>query len=249
MSDISSVLSSSNNYGNIVWSDSTDNSIMDPSSFLNLMVAELTNQDFMDPYDTGEMISTMATYTEMQIMQEMGDKTDALYAINLVGQTVTASRFSVTGDLDTTTGVVEKVTLYEGDYYIYVNGVTYTMDQIMSVSDSSASSIHPELLDLTVSYLTSSDVELSWSVPTEDSTVAEELKYTIYYSTEEDMNTVNDVKENGTVSGVSNQSNITTHQIVGLEAGTTYYVNVLVTTSDGSEHIYKSSSFTTLIGS
>lgn len=246
---MSSVSSTSGvDYGNVVFTDYADNSILDPSSFLTLLVAELTNQDFTDPYDTGEMIATMAQFTQMQIIQEMGEHSTANYAMSLVGKTVTASRFTVSGDLDTTTGNVDKVSIVDNEYVIYVGGKTYQLNQIMSISDGVSGTVSSESQDITVHNIKALSAELNWTVPTEDSTLAPDLQYTVYYSTDSSMDTVAQVKENGTLSGVANQKNITDAIIVGLEPDTTYYANIIVTSTDGSEYIFKTAEFTTLIG-
>ncbi len=77
---------------NAVFTDKTDNSILEASDFMNLLIVQLQNQDFTDPMDNSDMVNQMATFSNMQMMQEMASYSKTMYAMNLVGKTVTASR-------------------------------------------------------------------------------------------------------------------------------------------------------------
>ena len=52
---------------------------------------------------------------------------------------MTAAKITVNGDLATTEGPVEKVSLLDGEYVIYVGGKGFTLDEIMEVKPSSQS--------------------------------------------------------------------------------------------------------------
>ena len=227
----------SNNY-DTVFSDKADNSIMDPSDFLNLMVTQMQNQDFTDPMDNGEMIAQMAQFSNMQMMQEMAGHSKTNYAISLVGKSVTASRFTVSGDLDTTTGIVDKVSIVDNEYVIYVGDKRYDIGQIMSIGDNIATGVDPTKYDLTATDITDESALIKWEIPTEDAEKAKELKYTVYYSKDKDFDTVEKV-EKGTMAGTKGQKNITEETISGMEANSTYYVNVVVTNPDGTKAVYK----------
>lgn len=248
MSDISTIsgTSSAYQYHDVVFSDGTDASILDPSSFLSLMLAQLQNQDFTNPVDDTEMITVMANYTNMQLMQEMKESSMMGYATSLVGKTATASRFTVDGDLDTTTGVIDKVSFVDNNYVVYIGGKTYELSQIMDVSQTLSGAVNTDSQDLEVSNIQENSVEITWPNATEDTGTLENLEYTIYYSIESDMTTVEDIEANGTMYGLENQSDLSTVQIVGLESATTYYVNVVVKQPDGTKTAYKQAEFETL---
>lgn len=126
-----------------VFTDKKDNSTMDQADFLKLMVAQMQNQDFTNPMDNSAMVDQMVQFSNMQMMQEMAGYAKTNYALSLVGKMATASRFTVSGELDTTTGVVEKVSLTDNEYVLYIAGKKYTPGQIMSVQ-SAAEIIKPE---------------------------------------------------------------------------------------------------------
>lgn len=120
---------------NAVFTDKKDNATMDKSDFLKLMVAQMQNQDFNNPMDNTAMVQQMVQFSNMEMMQEMAAYSKTNYALSLVGKTATASRFTVGGELDTTTGVIEKVSLVDDEYVLYIGGKKYTTAQIMSVQN------------------------------------------------------------------------------------------------------------------
>ncbi|MFI3114672.1 MAG: hypothetical protein R3Y12_00850 [Clostridia bacterium] len=251
MSSVSSDYSSYyNNYGDIVFTDQTDNTWMDYESFLNLMILEIQNQDFMDTEGSNvDILETMSIISNMQMMEQMGYQMETSYAANMVGKVVTASRFTVSGDLDTSTGVVDKVTIYDGEYYIYIGGKTYTLDQIMEIGTDQVGELQTDSYSITASSLTSSSALLNWEAPTEDLMQSYGLTYSVYYTTEDtEFDTVAKVEE-GTLVGDKDQKYLTLASITGLDAQTVYYANVVVTNTDGSKSVFQPVEFTTLIGS
>ncbi len=241
--------STGNNY-NAVFTDESDNSILDPDQFLNLLVLQMQNQDFMNPMDDTTYITQMTQFSNMQQMQKMAEYSQTSYAMSLVGKTVTASRIQVNGSLDTTTGVVDKVSLLDGEYVLYVGGKTYTLSQIMSIQTGSESgeagkpSYDTSNMELTAADVKSDSIQIKWPLPTEDSTVSSGLTYSVYYSEEGPFDTLESV-EKGMVAS-SDQKNITEETIKNLKSDTEYYVNVVVKDANGNKSIYKTLKVETL---
>ena len=102
-------------------------------SFLKLMVTQLTNQDFMNPVDDSQFITQMAQFSTLQAMSEMSSNMKNNYMLSLVGQEVTCAKFNVSGNLVKETGVVERVTLSDNEFALYVNGEKFTLSQIMEL--------------------------------------------------------------------------------------------------------------------
>ena len=141
------VLGGGQNY-DAVFTDKKDNSTLESSDFMKLMIAQLQNQDFSNPADTSEMLNQMAQMSNMQMMQQMASYSKLNYAMSLVGKTVTASRFTLDGTLDTTTGVINKVSINDDDYVFEIGDKKYTMSQIMSIgADTAAKETSPEKSD------------------------------------------------------------------------------------------------------
>lgn len=225
-----------------VFTDKKDNSTLSQSDFLNLMVAQMQNQDFMNPMDNTQMVEQMVMFSNMQQMQEMTAYSKSNYAMSLIGKTVTASRFTVSGDLDTVTGPVQKVSLVDKEYVIYVGGKKYTMGQIMGVQDGKNSgqcAVDATGYKITASELKPNSATVKWEIPTEDKETAAQLKYTVYYSAEGPFDTLEKV-EAGTKSGtIDGKKDATTHMLVDLKPDTTYYVGVVVTDVNGNKSLYK----------
>ena len=104
--------------------------------FLSLMVAQLTNQDFMNPVDDTQYVTQLAQFATMQSMQDMSAYMKTNYVLSLIGQEVTAAKFTVAGALQKETGVIEKISLVDNEYAIYVNGVKFSLEQIMEYHTS-----------------------------------------------------------------------------------------------------------------
>ena len=90
-----------------VFTDDSDNGVS-VDDFLNLMVAQLQNQDFMNPVDDTQYVTQLAQFATMQQMQELATYMKTNYVMSLVGKEVTAARFSVSGELQQETGRVAK---------------------------------------------------------------------------------------------------------------------------------------------
>lgn len=241
------------NYGSAVFTDKKNNSNLDSNDFLNLMVAELKNQDCMSPMDNTQYITQMSQFSSMQAMEEFAEYSKNNYAMSLVGKEVTATRNTVSGDADTTTGVVKKVALSNNDYVLYIgdNGKSYTLDQITSVqTPQSIGTCLVNTSGLTPLYknVTSTNATVYWPKSTEDDSVQKGLTYKVYYSTSGPLDTVDKVKAAtwvpGSITNTTDESKLTMN-LTGLNPNTTYYFNVLATDANGNQDIYKSQSFKT----
>lgn len=114
---------------NAVYSDKSNGVSVD--DFLNLMVAQLKNQDFMNPVDDTQYVTQLAQFASMQQMQELAAYMKSNHLLSLVGKEVTAAKFTVSGLLQQETGKVEKISLSNNEYAVYVNGVKFELSQIM----------------------------------------------------------------------------------------------------------------------
>ncbi len=121
---------------NAIIKDGSEDEGVSMDDFFSLMITQLTNQDFMNPADDTQYMSQMAQFYSMQAMKELAGYTQQGTALSLVGKTVTASKNNIGGATDSQTGVVEKLVLVNGDYQFYINGQSYTMNQISQVHAS-----------------------------------------------------------------------------------------------------------------
>ncbi|RNB89517.1 hypothetical protein EDM56_09995 [Brevibacillus fluminis] len=97
---------------------------------------------------------------------------------------------------------------------------------------------------ITASNATQNSVDLGWTAATDTVTSTGNLKYKVVYSPSNNLDTVANAEANGTV--VQDwATNITRATASGLNAGTTYYFNVLVKDEAGNKVLYSGARQTT----
>jgi flagellar basal-body rod modification protein FlgD len=101
--------------------------------FMQLMVAQMTNQDMMNPVSDTEFIAQMAQFSSLQGINTLTQYQLSSYAVSYVGKNVQISEINDKGDLETFTGTVERVTFSEGEPMVYVNGKGYQLHKVMEV--------------------------------------------------------------------------------------------------------------------
>jgi flagellar basal-body rod modification protein FlgD len=104
------------------------------NDFLQLLVAQLSQQDPMDPVSDTDFAAQMAQFSALQENQAMQQNMSGIQAAGLLGGTVTVQP----GQGSPITGVVSEVTYSAGVPSIIVNGNSYTLSQILSVSPTPA---------------------------------------------------------------------------------------------------------------
>ncbi len=210
--------------------------------FLNLMVAQLSNQDFMNPVDDTQYITQMAQFATMQSMQELSHYSQNSYVAGLVGKNVTVASLGVGGSVSKDSGIVSSVNITGDGYTITVNGKQYELSQIMSIADPTRGVTQGELneagkMSPIITGTTENSAKLRWDPPKESAD--DELSYSVYYTTDpdHDMNSLSGVKK-----ATLEADDITDNQIEisGLKPGTEYYVNVIVRNKAGEESLYQS---------
>ena len=85
---------------------------------------------------------------------------------------------------------------------------------------------------------------MDWTAATDETTLASALTYQVYYSTANNLGTLAQTKANGTAANTATTT-ITTLSLSGLNGGTTYYLNVIVSDSAGNQSLYSGTSATT----
>ena len=110
-----------------------DKSQIDSEAFLTLLVAEMQNQDPLEPTSNTEWISQYATFTQVSEVQAIGDNMNAMKADSLTGKTVIMSVKDDAGNTDEVSGVVDYVTYEEGKAYLSIDGSLYSINDLKTV--------------------------------------------------------------------------------------------------------------------
>ncbi len=103
-------------------------SYMDFDSYLKLMVAQMSNQDFNDPMDDSEVLAQMAQYSMLDGIKTMTQQANISYSTSLVGKVVT-----VDGPDGIYMGKVESVTVTNGKAQLIVDGMAYDSDTVTDI--------------------------------------------------------------------------------------------------------------------
>ncbi|MGI6575150.1 MAG: GLUG motif-containing protein [bacterium] len=93
-----------------------------------------------------------------------------------------------------------------------------------------------------ITYESNSDtmLTLNWTKASDNYTAEADLKYFVYQSDSDNISTVQNAEENGTLLNVGGAADINTYNVSGLIPETTYYFNVIVADEAGYKAAYSS---------
>lgn len=125
---LSSVLSSTGK-----GASKTSNSTLDIDDFLSLMVAQMQNQDPLEPTDNSQYMAQLATFTQVEATTQMNDKTLQNMASNLVGkQVIMTTTLNTDGYIGGTVDYWENI---GGTIYLGIGGKLYDIADLDTVMD------------------------------------------------------------------------------------------------------------------
>jgi flagellar basal-body rod modification protein FlgD len=144
MSSTSSVSGASTLFNNgTAPTDTVSNSsqqALTQNDFLQLLVSQMENQDPTNPQSDTDMAAQMAQFTSLTQSSAMSASLSMLQANSLIGSTVTVQTDS---SGDTASGVVQSVQMGSstagGLPQISVNGTSYNLNQVVSVTPTPTS--------------------------------------------------------------------------------------------------------------
>lgn len=111
-------------------------SSLDKDAFLQLLVTQMKYQDPLEPTENTEYVSQLATFSELEEMQNLSGSMDISRASSLVGQYVTINVTNeVTGAKSVTGGMVDYVVVENNKAYLNINGENYSIDDLDSIVD------------------------------------------------------------------------------------------------------------------
>lgn len=111
--------------------ETKDGTTLDKDAFLQLLVAQMKYQDPLEPTSNTEYISQLATFSELEEMQNVSASMEMQRANSLVGQYV-----FVKTDNGYAEGMVDYVVYQNGKVYLSVNEELYNIDDLDTVADS-----------------------------------------------------------------------------------------------------------------
>jgi len=118
---------------NAVFADEGE-SDLSVNDFFDMMIAQLTNQDFMNPVDDTQYLAQMAQFSTMQEMMDLCQYSKQNYVMSMLGKELTIGKNMIGGSTGSVTGVVEKIALEDDEYKIYIDGKPYDLNKVTQIS-------------------------------------------------------------------------------------------------------------------
>ena len=131
--------------GSISGAKADGGSYLDFDQYLQLLVAQMQNQDFNDPMSDSEVLAQMAQYSMLEGIKNMTQQSNISYTMSLVGKVVTVN----TGN-GYITGKVDSVTISNGEAAIIIGGRAFSSGSVSDIVDDDAYNKLRELIGKTV---------------------------------------------------------------------------------------------------
>lgn len=113
-----------------------EGSSLDKDAFLQLLVAQMKYQDPLEPTENTEYISQLATFSQLEEMQNMTSGMSLQRASGMVGQEVVCKvTNSSTGGTEYISGVVDYVVYENNKAYISIDESLYSIDDVYQIID------------------------------------------------------------------------------------------------------------------
>lgn len=110
------------------------NDTLGKEAFLQLLVAQMQNQDPLEPMENTEYVTQLATFSQLEALQNMESSLSSGQAANLVGKAViVTSTSAVTGETSSVLGIVDYVTYENGSAYLIINEEKYAYEDLDKV--------------------------------------------------------------------------------------------------------------------
>ena len=110
--------------------------LLDPSTFLSLLVDELKYQNPLDPTSSSDFMSQIAQLSQVEQLSSVSSASQMDEAAGLIGKTVTANGESG----DTVSGVVTGVTNGSSGPLLNVGNSTVSLSDVEQIGESDSSS-------------------------------------------------------------------------------------------------------------
>lgn len=107
-----------------------DKQALGMSDFLSLMVAQMQNQDVMNPMDNTQFVAQLAQFSSLQALTDNLAITQQNQAMSLLGKNVLVTDDTTNTNLE---GLVEGITFKNKTPYLNVNGMLYEFSDIKQI--------------------------------------------------------------------------------------------------------------------
>lgn len=115
--------------------ESQSGNALGKDAFLKLLVTQMKYQDPLNPSNDTEFIAQLATFSQLEQLQNLGTVTTNSQAFSLVGKNVIVKTETSTGAVTYISGKVDFVNMVNGKAQISIQGKLYSIDNLASVID------------------------------------------------------------------------------------------------------------------
>jgi flagellar basal-body rod modification protein FlgD len=128
---------------NITNAGTGDKGKLGKDEFLKIMIAQMKNQDPMQPLDDKAFVAQMAQFTSVEQLANMSSEMKLMrqslgFASGLIGKEVAWININDKGESISSTGVVESIVVKDGSQYALVKGEQIALDRISKISNPGA---------------------------------------------------------------------------------------------------------------
>ncbi len=119
-------------------------SALDKDSFLQLLVAQLSNQDPLEPAKDTEFVAQLAQFSLLEQIQQLNGATSTSQAYSLMGKYVYVD---TKGDgKEFAFGMVEGVSIHDGKAYLVIGDEEYAYENVAAVINTTDSDLEEVLV-------------------------------------------------------------------------------------------------------
>jgi len=106
---------------------------LDKNAFLRLLTTQMKYQDPLNPNTDTEYVAQLATFSQLEQLQNLGSISTNTMAFSLVGKEVVVKTENANGSIGYINGRVDFVTMNGNQTKLSINGSLYSIDQLESV--------------------------------------------------------------------------------------------------------------------
>lgn len=106
---------------------------LDKDAFLKLLVTQMQYQDPLEPTTNTEYMAQLAQFSTVEELQNLGSSFAANQSLGMAGQYVILNVPDAAGNISQVSGLVDYVTMKEGNAFFHINEEYYPADYLDSV--------------------------------------------------------------------------------------------------------------------
>lgn len=133
-------------------STQTNNNSLDKDAFLQLLVCQMKYQDPLNPSTDTQYVAQLATFSQLEQMQNLNATMTNSQAFGLVGKDVVVKSVDSSNNTTYYSGTVDFVTVTNGVSYLSIGGNLYPASQLDTVIDDAYMNQLPQVQDTNVEY-------------------------------------------------------------------------------------------------